>query len=332
MDRRRFLGGAIAGLLTAPLAAESQPAGKMYKLGLLATLRPVGQPPAGPGSGESMVDALKKLGYVEGRNIVIERRYSEGVRDRFPGLAAELVSLNPDVIFAYGGPASAAVHRATNTIPVVAVSGDLVGEGLVTSLARPGGNVTALQFLHTATAGKSLALLKEALPSLSRVGLLFVTPFGSQWQEDTTRETQAAARALGLTVHLAQAGAETLDSAFATLLRERVQAVVIPATQLSVAQRGQLTELALRHRLPTMGDDRAFSAQAGYLMSYGFDPFAVHRRAATYVDRILRGAKPADLPVEQATKFDLVINLKTAKALGLTIPPSVLARADEVIE
>ena len=211
------------------------------------------------------------------------------------------------------------------------MSSDLVAEGQVTSLARAGGNITGLQILQTATAGKRLALLKEAIPGLSRVGVLFVTPFGGQRQADTTRETQAAARALGLTVHLAEAGVETLDSAFATLVRERVQALLAPGTQPSVTQRGRLTELALRHRLPTIGDDRAFSARAGFLMSYGFDASFL-RRAASYVHRILRGAKPADLPVEQATKFELVINLKTAKALGLTIPPSLLARADQVIE
>jgi len=332
VGRRRFLSSSLA-LFTAPLAADAQPAGKTFKVGLLATLRPTGDPPAGPGSGEAMIDALKKLGYIEGRNIVIERRYSEGIASRFPGLAAELVGLRPDVIFAYGSTPSAAVHRATETIPIVAVGGDLVAEGLVASLARPGRNITGLQTLELDTAGKRLALLKEAIPGVSRVGLLFGTRAGSPWQDKTTREIQAAARALGLTIHLSQAAdVAALDTAFATLVRERVQAMVIPATQIVVAQREHVTELALRHRMPTMGDDRAFSAQAGFLMSYGFDPFALHRRAATYVDKILRGAKPADLPVEQVTKFDLAINLKTAKALGLTIPPSLLARADEVIE
>ena len=280
-----------------------------------------------------MVVALKGLGYIEGSNIVIERRYSEGIPERLPDLAAELVGLKPDVIFAYGAPHCAAVNRATESIPIVAVSGDLVAEGLVASLARPGGNVTGLQTLWTDTAGKRVALLKEAIPGLSRMGLLFAARAGSQYQDDTTREIQAAARALGLTIHLAQAAdAAALDTAFATLVRARVQAMMIPGTQISGAQRGHLTELARRHRMPTMGDDRAFSVQAGFLMSYGFDPYALLRQAATYVDKILKGAKPADLPVEQPTKFELVINLKTAKSLGLTIPPSLLLRADQVIQ
>jgi putative ABC transport system substrate-binding protein len=265
----------VLALFAAPLAVGAQPAGKIFKVGLLATLRPTGNPPAGPGSGESMVVALKELGYIEGRNIVIERRYSEGVGSRLPGLAAELVGLKPDVIFAYGGVPSAAVHRATETIPIVAVSGDLVAEGLVASLARPGGNVTGLQTLWTATAGKRMALLKEAIPGLSRVGVLFAARPGSQWQDDTKREIHAAGRALHLTIHFVQAAdVGALDTTFATLVRERVQAMVIPGTQISTAQRGHLTELARRYRMPTMGDDRAYSVQAGFLMSYGFDPYA----------------------------------------------------------
>jgi len=321
----------MGGIVAAPLVAEAQPTSKTFKVGLLATLRPSGNPPAGPASGESMVVALKELGYIEGRNIVIERRYSEGFRERLPDLAAELVALKPDAIFAYGALASAAVHRATGSIPIVAVSSDLVSEGLVGSLARPGGNITGLQTLWADTAGKRLALLKEAIPSLSRAGLLFAGPPGSQWQDDSTRGIQAAARKLGLTIHLAQAAdAAALDTAFAKLVRERVQAMMISG--YLVAQRVYLTDLALRHRMPTMGDDRAYSAQAGFLMSYGFDPYALLRQAATYIDKILRGAKPADLPIEQPTKFELVINLKTAKALGLTMPPSLLLRADEVIQ
>src|SRR5262249_6340964 len=180
MDRRTFLSTLGVGVLAAPLAAEAQPTSKTFKVGLLATLRPSGNPPAGPASGESLVVALKELGYIEGRTIVIERRYSEGFRERLPDLAAELAALKPDAIFAYGALASAAVHRATGSIPIVAVSSDLVSEGLVGSLARPGGNITGLQTLWADTAGKRLALLKEAIPSLSRAGLLFAGPPGSQ--------------------------------------------------------------------------------------------------------------------------------------------------------
>jgi putative ABC transport system substrate-binding protein len=346
VNRRTFVGTLGIAFLAAPLAVEAQPAGKTFRLGLLATNRPTESPPGGPalsrwtgtpGSGETIVAALIELGYVEGRNIVIERRYSEGKPERLPGLAAELVGLRPDVLYAHGGGPGAAVHRATSTIPIVVVTGgDLVAEGLVASLRRPGGNVTGVQAMQPDTAGKRLALLKEVIPGLSVVGLLFATPpnmpGASQWREDTLREIQSVGRALNIAIHIASADkAAGVDAAFATLISERVAAVLIPSTTIAAAQRGHLAELARRSRMPTFGDDDSY-AKAGFLMSYGPDYRELVRRAATYIDKILKGVRPVDLPVEQPTKFELVINLKTAKALGLTIPPSLLLRADEVIQ
>jgi putative ABC transport system substrate-binding protein len=333
---RRLIVPLLLTVLTAPLVAEAQPSGKMFKVGLLANLRPVGQPPAGPGSGESMVVALRELGYLEGRNIIIERRYSEGNSERLPGLAAELVGLKPDVLYAHGGPQAAALQHATTTIPIVVMhGGDLVAEGLVASLAKPGGNVTGLQAIQPKTTGKRLALLKEVLPSLSRVGLLLAGTSiagARQWAEEASQEALSVGRALRVAVHIARTGEVAgLDSAFTTLIRERVEAMLIPSTNITNAQRGHLADLARSHRIATIGDDRSM-AEAGFLMGYGADIFELTRRAAAFVDKILRGAKPADLPVEQPKKFELFVNLKTAKALGLTIPPSLLTRADQVIE
>src|SRR5262245_38221205 len=333
MDRRTFL-GILAGGLLAPLSVEGQPPGKMFKLGLLGMNPPSGQPPAGPGSGAPVVDALRGLGYIEGRNIVIERRYSEGILERLPGLAAELVALKPDVIFAQGAAQAQAVKRATATIPIVAASGDLVALGLVASLARPGGNVTGLDYMQFDIAGKRLALLKEAIPGLSRVGLLFATDVTAyqRFYDITSSDTQRVALTLGLTLQIVHANDPIgLDTAFGTPALERAQAVLIPSTQLAVAQRRQLADLASKHRMALAGDERLY-AEAGFFLSYGANGPEFIRHAATYIDKILRGAKPADLPVERPTKLELIINMKTARALNLTIAPSLLLRADQVIE
>jgi putative tryptophan/tyrosine transport system substrate-binding protein len=223
------------------------------------------------------------------------------------------------------------MREATNTIPIVAIGGDLVADGVVGSLARPGGNVTGIQVLQPDAAGKRLALLKETMPRLSRAGLLFGS--AGQWFYDTVSEqTRAAAEALGVKLQIVQARQATdLDAALSTLQKGRAEAVVVFGDPLTYANAGRLADLTLKYRLPTMWDDSRL-LKTGGLMSYGADLGEVMKRAATYVDKVLRGAKPADLPVEQPTKFELVLNMRTAKALGLTIPPSILVRADQIIE
>jgi putative ABC transport system substrate-binding protein len=278
---------------------------------------------------ETFRQGLRDLGYVEGQNIVIEQRYAEG-NPGLPGLAAELVSLKVDVIFAVTTPAVQAAKKATTTVPIVTVSGDPVGFGFVASLARPGGNITGLANLTPELVGKRLELLKEVLPRVSRVAVL--------WNPDSTgaalrmRETEAAASSLGLKLQPVEVrGPNDFEHAFSAMKKERADALVPLRSPLIEAQGKQIVELAAKNRLPAMHDSREFS-EAGGLMSYGAMGADLDRRAATYVDKILKGAKPADLPVEQPTQFELIINLKTAKQIGLTIPPNVLARADRVIK
>ena len=326
ISRRGFVAGSVT-LLAAPLAAEAQqarqttPSEKILRVGALLTDR----------TQDGYLQALTNLGYVEGQNIAIERRYTEGMRERLPGLAGELVGMNPEVILTVTGYQAAAVLAATKTIPIVAVAGDLVAEGLVQSLARPGGNITGVQLLQPDTARKRVALLKEAIPGLSRVGLFF-GPVGQWFYDSVSQETQAAAQTLGLKLQIVQARKPSdIEIGFATLRTSRVEALLITADAFTVAHQGRLGELAGRYRMPSMCDFRAF-VDAGHSMSYGADIGELYRRAAVQVDKILKGAKPADLPIEQPTKFELAINLKTARALGLTIPPSLLLRADQVIE
>src|SRR5262245_3448912 len=322
MNRRVALKalGLAASLM--PRMSGAQPTGKNFTIGLLLPSR---------AREDRVIEGLRAFDYIEGRNITIERRYTEGSSVRLVDLAAELVRLAPDVIFVEGGYYAAAVRGATATIPIVVIGGDLVAEGLAASLARPGGNVTGVQVLQPELAGKRLALLKEAMPGLSSVGLLFGTV--SQWFYDrASRETESAARMLGVQLQIVQAREPAaLDAAFATLARERVEAVLIPSKTLVLTQQGRLAVLARRHKLPTMCDGRGY-VEAGLLISYGPNLPDLWLRAAGYIDKLLKGARAADLPIEQPTKFELVINLKTAKALGLTIPPSLLLRADEVIQ
>ena len=322
MQRRAFMRGVTGGLLAAPLAAEAQPAARVPRVGSLTTA-------GSTGSVSSLSEGLQALGYVEGRTIILDIRYAEGRVDRLPALAAELVQLKADVIVAWGMEPLVAVRNATSRIPIVMVArGDPVGTGLVASLAKPGGNITGVTVGGPELAGKRLELLREALPRLSRVAVLR----DPTAEPGIMQETESAARALNLRplVFTVRAPAD-FDGAFQAAVRQRAEAVLVNETSMLTANRAKLAELAARSRLPAIGSWR-FSAQAGFLMSYGPEPSDLFRRVATYVDKILRGAKPADLPIERPTTFDLVINLKTAKALGLTIPPSLLARADQVIE
>ena len=317
------------GLLTAPLAAEAQQAGKVPRIGFLSLTSPSDRPP--------LLDAfrqgLRELGWVEGQNIVIDYRYAEGRVDRLPDLAAELVRLKVDLIVASAGTqAATAAKNATETIPIVMIYvRDPVGTGLIASLARPGGNVTGV----SGSAGlelfaKQLELLKETVPKIRRVAIL--SNPDNAYHQLAIREVNVAARSLGVQLQLLEArGPNEFDGAFAAMAKERVGALLVLSDAIFGSHRTRLADLAARSRLPAAFGVRD-DVEAGGLMSYGPSILDSYRQAATYVDRILRGAKPAELPVERPTEFELVINMKTAKALGLTIPQPVLLRADHVIE
>ena len=318
-------------MLAASLAAEAQPPTKVYRIGWLRPdsppLPPVSFPPQ-----EAFRQRLRELGYVEGQNLVTESRYAEGREERLPELAAELVRLKVDVIVAPGTAAIQAAQHATRTIPIVMTgANDPAGQGLVVSLAHPGGNTTGLSNLGVELPGKRLELLKETVPQSTRIAVLG-NPADPAY-EPARNTVTVAAQALGLHLHVVELRrAEELDTAFATMTRAGVDALlVLGEPQLTDRLRGRIVDLAAQSRLPAMCDWRTY-ADAGCLMSYGASLIDKYQRAAEYVDKILKGAKPADLPVEQPSKFELVINLKTARALGLDVPPSVLARADEVIE
>jgi ABC-type uncharacterized transport system substrate-binding protein len=328
--RRAFLGMLAGGLLAAPLAAEAQQAAKVARVGYLSLNRA-----ASPHLTEVFRQGLRDLGYVEGRNLVIEYRDAEGKVERFPALAAELVALKVDVIVTAGGtPAALAAKHATKTLPIVfAGVGDAVRDGVVTSLARPGGNVTGASVLAPELVGKCLEHIKQAVPEASRIAVLWHPGFlPERTERDRLKEAEGAARALGVQLQFVEArGPEDFDRAFADMIRARAGALTVLASNMFFGERRRLVHLAAKNRLPAVYTLREY-VDAGGLMSYGPNAAELFRRAAFYVDKILKGAKPADLPVEQPTKFELVINLKTAKALGLTIPPSLLGRADEVIQ
>ena len=325
MERRTFLGVIAGGLLAAPLAAAAQPAAKVPRLGLLWP-----DSPPSPRVDEFR-QGLRDLGYAEGKTIVIEYRYAEGKRDRLPELAGELVRLKVDVIVAFSTLAALPAKKATAAIPIVMVSGDPVGTGLVASLARPGGNVTGLTAFSPDLVGKRLELLKQAVPQLVRVAVLWDADGPSKILE--FKEAEATAPALGLQLQSlgVRAPHPDLEGALAAASKGRAQGLVVLNNPLTLTYRAQIGGMALGHRLPSMFDGREYS-EAGGLMSYGANVSDLFRRAATFVDRILKGAKPGELPIEQPSKFELVINLKTTKALGLTIPPSLLQRADQMIE
>ena len=328
MDRRDTVFALLA-LGAAPFAAEAQQAAKIARIGYLATNRATS-----PHLREAFLQGLRDLGYVEGRNVVIEYRDAEGKVERLPALAAELVALKVDVIVASGTLAALAAKQATRTLPIVfSPAGDPVGSGLVTSLARPGGNVTGLSAFAPELVGKRLELLKQAVPGVSRVAVLWQPgAFGERVEMDTLKRVEVAARDLGVPLQFVEArGPADFDRAFSDMTRARAGALTVLASNMFNSERRRLVELAAEKRLPALYSAREL-VDAGGLMSYGANLADLNRRAATYVDRILKGTKPADLPVEQPTKFELIINLKTAKALGLTIPQSVLGRADEVIQ
>ena len=317
-------------LLSASLGtAAAQPAGKVPRIGYLYPGSP--SDPLSQRRLEAFRQGLRELGYVEGQNIAIESRWTEGKDDRLPALAADLVRSKVDVIVVTGGAATRAVQLTTRTIPIVmSTVNDPVGSGLVASLARPGGNVTGLTVMSPDLAGKQLQLLKEVIPKVSRVALLR----NPDNPADTAllREAEAAAQALGVRLQTLEArNPPEIDSAFAAMTRERAGALLILPDAVFLSQRSQIAELAVKRRLPSIRQSSAFP-EAGGLMSYGADYLDQMRRAATFVDKILKGAKPADLPVAQPTKFELVINMRTAKAIGLTIPPALLQRADQIID
>src|SRR5262245_20571715 len=316
-----------ASLTLTLLAAEGQETVKVYRVGVLTLAR---MPPLD----EAALRRLRELGYVEGRNLVVEWRFSEGNPERFPDFAAELVRLNVDLIMTVSNTAAQAAKKATNTIPIVMVtSGSPERVGLVESLARPGGNVTGL----TTDTGPEIAgkTLKETVPTISRVAALTLSGGATGWFEKTgapVREIDAAAKDLGLTlVPIVARGPDDFAGAFATAARGRAQALLLEPSGTAFAYRRLINESVAKQRLPAVYANREYLGDSG-LMSYGIDSKDLILRAVGYADKILKGAKPADLPVEQPTKFELVINLKTAKALGLTIPQSILLRADQVIE
>src|SRR6266446_4170676 len=329
ITRRMFVGTLAGGIVVVPFAAEAQQAAKIARIGYLMV-----DLATNPDLHKAFLQGLRDLGYVEGRNLVIEYRDAEGKFERLPALAAELVALKVDVIVAGGTPHALAAKQATRTIPVVfASAGDPVTSGLVTSLARPGGNVTGVSVLRPDLVGKCLEQLKQAVPGVSHVAVLWHPGgHGERTEENILKGAEVAGRALGVRLQFVEArDPADFDRAFSDMTRARAGALTVLPSAMLNNERRRLVDLAAKNRLPAVYPLRE-AVDAGGLMSYGPNGADMYRRAATYVDRILKGAKPGDLPVEQPTKFELVINLKAAKALGLTIPPSLLGRADHVVE
>jgi ABC-type uncharacterized transport system substrate-binding protein len=328
IDRRTFVGALAGALLSSPLAVEAQQVGRVRRVGYLAQ----NSAETSPHLLVAFRHALGEHGWVEGQNILIEVRYADGKVDRLPALVAELIRLNVDVIVTGSSRASWAAKDATKSIPIVmAASVDALGEGLVTSLAHPGGNVTGMTFLAgPEIAGKQLQLLKEVAPAASRVAVL--TNPTNRSHAGYARELKVTARSLGGALQVLEAkDPDQIDSAFVAMTRERAGALLVLTDSLFVGERRRVVDLAARSRLPALYSQREFVVDGG-LLSYGPGLTDMWRRAAMHVDKILRGTKPGDMPVEQPTKFELVINLTTAKTLGLTIPQSSLLRADEVIQ
>jgi putative ABC transport system substrate-binding protein len=326
MDRRSFLSGiAATALIAVPCAARAQQSGKVWRIGWL-----------GFGSGpnefvEAFREQLRSLGYIEGRNLSIDYRWPGGKVDRLPEMAAELVQLKVDVIVTQGTQPVTAAKRATNAIPIVMTApSDAVGNGLVASLARPGGNVTGMTYLSNELAGKRLQLLREVLPKVTRVAVLVLK--NSPVTPPFLEQIRIAAQQMGITLVVGEENqANALASAFAAMQRERAQAVFVQQTPFTNDNRQRIVDLVARQRLPSMFESRGYVDDGG-LISYGPSLLEMFRRAAEYVDKIFKGANPSELPVQQPTKFEMVVNLKTAKALGLKVPESILLRADRVIE
>jgi putative ABC transport system substrate-binding protein len=335
MDRpslhQRALRSAIrtlaAAILAAPLLVQAQQVGKVYRIGVLERISPV----LNAANFDAFRNGLRDLGYLEGSNLVIDYRSADGRSERFPRLASELVALKVDVIVTRGTPAVLAAKKATTTIPIVmAASGDPIGPGVVVSLARPGGNITGLTAITVDVAGKRLELLRQLAPGASRIGAMLnmsnpaIVP---EW-----KELEVAARRLDVQIQLFDVRTPgDLAHAFDAAPGQQIGALVVGIDDLTQMHRRLIVDLATKHRLPAIYASREF-VEAGGLVTYGVNYPHLYRRAATYVDKIFKGAKPADLPIEQPTQFDLVINLKSAAAIGVAIPPSVLLRADQVIE
>jgi putative ABC transport system substrate-binding protein len=316
-------------LLTTSVTVDAQTPATTYRIGLLSAYSRTS--PEAAHLWSAFLQGMRDLGYVEGRNLVVESRFSGERVERLPALADELVRSRVDLIVAGAPPAPEAAKGATSTIPIVmALHTDPVTSGLVATLARPGGNITGMSSIGPELEAKRLQMLKEVIPRLSQVAVLTDPTLSSQ--RANFRVLEPAARALQIQLQVVEARApRDLDTAFAAATRERAGALVVVSSPMFFRERGRITELAVRHRLPAVYGIKEV-AKLGGLMTYGVDFTHTFRRAATYVDKILKGAKPADLPVEQPTKFDLVVNLRTAKTLGFTIPPQVLAQADEIIE
>jgi putative tryptophan/tyrosine transport system substrate-binding protein len=328
MDRRAFITMVGGSFLAAPLVVEAQPAGKVSRIGFLFFGAP------GPSAEvDAFRQGLRELGYIEGQNATIEYRFAGGQVERLPELASELARLKVDVIVASNTPSAMAAKAATSTIPIVfAVVADAVGAGLISNFARPGGNITGLTSISSELSGKRLELLKEVAANASRLAVLYNPSDRSNVL--MLKELQESARVLGLIVHPLEVRAPgDFGGAFAAMSRERDSVLFVAAGVLTLEHRNRkaLVDLATKSRIPAMWGHRQF-VEAGGLMSYAVNFYDQLRRAAIYVDKILKGAKPGDLPVEQPTRYELIINLKTAKALGLTIPQSLLVRADEVIQ
>ncbi len=325
MDRRTFIGGVAGSLLAAPLAAPAQQAGKVYRVGILEPI-PAAQNAANL---DALRKGLRELGYVEGQNLIIEYRSADGRAERFPELASELVRLKVDLLVTRGTPAARAAKNATGTIPVVmATMGD--PRAIVASFAHPGGNITGVTTFSTELQAKRIELLKELVPNLSRVALLH--NMGNPAAPPEWEETKTAARSLGLQAELLDVRSQgEIGRAFERAVRQHVDALVIGADGLTQMHQQTIVDLVARNRLPAAYPAREF-VEAGGLIAYAVNYPDLYFRFASFVDKIFKGAKPGELPVEQPTKFELVINLKTAKALGLTIPQSLLLRADEVIQ
>jgi len=324
--RREFI-TLLGGTAAWPLAVRAQQAGKVHRIGVLETISTT----LNVANFYALREGLRQLGYAEGQNLVIEYRSADGRDDRFPGLARELLALKVDVIVTRGTPAAKAVKNATSTVPVVMMaSGDPVGVGLVTSLARPGGNITGLSAIVGELSPKRLELIKEIVPGLARIAVLANTSNDAVRRDWARIET--AARSLGVQSQLLDLReSDALGPTFDDASARRADALVVVIDAITQANQQRIVDLAMKHRLPAIYSSREF-VDAGGLISYGVSYPDLYRRAATYVDKILKGTKPADLPVVQPTKFELVINLKTAKALGIEVPPSLLALADGVIE
>jgi putative ABC transport system substrate-binding protein len=335
IDRRACIGGVALGWVAAPRVAAAQRSGRVVRVGIAASAAPlselVGPEPANPAA-RGFVQGLRALGYVEGQNLILDRRSAEGRPERFGAIVAELVALEPDVILTGNDRMTRAAKAVTSTVPIVmAISADPVGTGIVRSLARPGGNVTGL----TAQAGpeieaKRLELLKAMLPGASRIAVLVSKEDGG-WERPLVRSVRTAAQTLGVTLVLAESSLRQHGDAFARISHARPDALFVAPGGVTYVDRAVIVDFATRTRLPSSFDFRE-AVEIGGLMSYGVNLADNYRRAAGYVGKILKGAKPADLPVEQPTKFELVVNLKTAKALGITIPQTLLLRADEMIE